>query len=171
MKKIKTSICVWLALSAVFMTGCYNDEDLWNKISGLENRIEALETWQLPDSTRTDVLLPREGKISQLVSQAVEAISEPSPLNAVVLTYEFQLTEVIGITHTADARLTELAAPTKTPTPPGSSPATATPLVPGQTPTVTRTPTRTATNPSPLPSPTSNAPYPFPTAIWDTPYP
>ena len=41
MKKIKTSICVWLALSAVFMTGCYNDEDLWNKISGLENRIEA----------------------------------------------------------------------------------------------------------------------------------
>ena len=30
MKKIKTSICVWLALSAVFMTGCYNDEDLWN---------------------------------------------------------------------------------------------------------------------------------------------
>mgnify|MGYP007002146711 FL=1 len=39
MKKIKTSICVWLALSAVFMTGCYNDEDLWNKISGLENRI------------------------------------------------------------------------------------------------------------------------------------
>lgn len=132
---------------------------------------EALETWQLPDSTRTEVLLPREGKISQLVSQAVEAISEPSPLNAVVLTYEFQLTEVIGITHTADARLTELAAPTKTPTPPGSSPATATPLVPGQTPTVTRTPTRTATNPSPLPSPTSNAPYPFPTAIWDTPYP
>ena len=46
MKKIKTSICVWLALSAVFMTGCYNDEDLWNKISGLENRIETLETWQ-----------------------------------------------------------------------------------------------------------------------------
>ena len=43
MKKIKTSICVWLALSAVFMTGCYNDEDLWNKISGLENRIEAME--------------------------------------------------------------------------------------------------------------------------------
>lgn len=141
---------------------------------------EALETWQLPDSTRTEVLLPREGKISQLVSQAVDAISDPSPLNAVVLTYEFQLTEVIGVTHTAEARLTELAQPTKTPTPPGGGPATATPLrtstplPPGQTPTLTRTPTRTATNP-PLPSPTQGEPYPietpFPTVIWDTPTP
>lgn len=56
MKKIKTSICVWLALSAVFMTGCYNDEDLWNKISGLENRIEALETWQAAASSNIDAL-------------------------------------------------------------------------------------------------------------------
>jgi len=131
---------------------------------------EALETWQLPDSTRTKVLLPREGKISQLVSQAVDAISEPSPLNAVVLTYEFQLTEVMGVTHTAEARLTELAQPTKTPTPLRTS----TPLPPGQTPTLTRTPTRTATNP-PLPSPTQGEPYPietpFPTVIWDTPTP
>ena len=131
---------------------------------------EALETWQLPDSTRTEVLLPREGKISQLVSQAVDAISEPSPLNAVVLTYEFQLTEVMGVTHTAEARLTELAQPTKTPTPLRTS----TPLPPGQTPTLTRTPTRTATNP-PLPSPTQGEPYPietpFPTVIWDTPTP
>lgn len=55
MKKIKTSICVWLALSAVFMTGCYNDEDLWNKISGLENRIEALETWQAAASSNIDI--------------------------------------------------------------------------------------------------------------------
>jgi len=98
----------------------------------------------------------------------------------VVLTYEFQLTEVIGVTHTAEARLTELAQPTKTPTPPGGGPATATPLrtstplPPGQTPTLTRTPTRTATNP-PLPSPTQGEPYPietpFPTVIWDTPTP
>jgi len=137
---------------------------------------EALETWQLPDSTRTEVLLPREGKISQLVSQAVAAISEPSALNAVVLTYEYQLTDAVGMTQTVDASLTEQAKPTKTPTPPaGSLPTateflTATPGPPGQTPTTTRTPTRTATNPL-LPSPTSQEPYPFPTVIWDTPYP
>lgn len=133
---------------------------------------EALETWQLPDSTRTEVLLPREGKISEMVSQAVDAIREPSPLNAIVLTYAFQLTEVIGMTSTADARLTERAAPTRTPTPPATLAPTATsvwtptPTRPGQTPTATRTATQT-----PLPSPTSDAPYPFPTVIWDTPYP
>ena len=133
---------------------------------------EELETWQLPDTTRTEVLLPREGKISQLVNQAVGAILEPSPLNAVVLTYEFQLTEVIGLTRTADARLTEIAAPTKTPTPPAAFVPTATPVwtatptSPRQTPTVTKTATKT-----PQPSPTSDAPYPFPTVIWDTPYP
>lgn len=133
---------------------------------------EALETWQLPDSTRTEVLLPREGKISEMVSQAVDAIREPSPLNAIVLTYAFQLTEVVGLTGTAEARLTELAKPTKTPTPPATlaptatSVGTSTPTATVRTPTVTRTATQT-----PLPSPTSDAPYPFPTVIWDTPYP
>jgi hypothetical protein len=133
---------------------------------------EALETWQLPDSTRTEVLLPREGKIGEMVSQAVDAIREPSPLNAIVLTYAYQLTEVIGLTGTAEARLTELAKPTKTPTPPATlaptatSVRTSTPTATVRTPTVTRTATQT-----PLPSPTSDAPYPFPTVIWDTPYP
>ncbi len=114
----------------------------------------ALEVWQLPDQTRTDVLLPREGKIAELVSQAVEAIRTPSALNAIVLTYEAQLTEAVGMTHTADARLTEIAQPTATPTPvPGI--ATNTPA-PGITQIV---PTST-----PQLSPTTG-PYPFPTAI------
>lgn len=56
MARIKTTICVLGALLALSMTGCYNDEDLWNKISGLEERIEALETWQAAASSNIDAL-------------------------------------------------------------------------------------------------------------------
>ncbi|MCK9246422.1 MAG: LCP family protein [Anaerolineaceae bacterium] len=133
---------------------------------------ESLEQWQLPDHTQAEVLLPREGKISQLVSQAIEAISNPSALNAVVLTYEFQLTQAIGMTQTVDAQLTKVSFPTNTPTPPvlvaptatAAGPWTSTPVATRQTPTATWRPTNT-----PAPSPTRSDPYPFPTAIWDTP--
>ena len=74
---------------------------------------EQLESWELPDQTRTSVLLPRDGKIQQLVGQAVEAISEPSALNAIVLTYAADLTEVISVTRTYEAALTEAARPTR----------------------------------------------------------
>lgn len=102
---------------------------------------EQLESWELPDQTRTSVLLPRDGKIQQLVGQAVEAISEPSALNAIVLTYAADLTEVIGVTRTYEAALTETARPTRTPTPEG----TLTPIPPGTTPRPTSTPKATAT--------------------------
>ena len=138
---------------------------------------DVLERWELPDVTLTEVLLPKEGRIVEVVSQAIAAIREPSPLNAVVLTYEFQLTEVVGLTRTADARLTELAKPTKTPTPLPGQPTvtivgTATPTSPGPTLTPTRTPIKTATR-TLQPSPTPGTPYPIQTVIWDTqtPYP
>jgi len=99
---------------------------------------EQLESWELPDQTRTSVLLPREGKIKQLVQQAVEAISKPLALNAIVLTYEVALTEVVGFTRTYEAAQTEIARPTKTPTPEG----TPTQTPPGATMQPTRTPTR-----------------------------
>ena len=125
---------------------------------------EQLESWDLPDQTRTSVLLPREGKIEQLVQQAVEAISMPSALNAIVLTYEAELTEVIGVTRTYEAVQTELAGPTKTPT----RQATLTPI-----PSIgTAHPTQT-----PVSQPTATQrPYPIatvPTAAFfdDTPYP
>jgi LCP family protein required for cell wall assembly len=102
---------------------------------------EQLESWELPDQTRTSVLLPRDGKIQQLVGQAVEAISEPSALNAIVLTYAADLTEVISVTRTYEAALTEAARPTRTPTPEG----TLTPIPPGTTPRPTSTPKATAT--------------------------
>jgi len=116
------------------------------------------------------VLLPRSGKITQLVDQAIEAISEPSALNAVVLTYEWQLTQVIAQTATVQAEWTRMAMPTLEDTPepwvePTVGPPTETPL-PGRTsPPPTATPRATQ-----APYPTQG-PYPFPTPVWHTPAP
>lgn len=161
-----------------------------DRIKGFVLGWEQLKSWELPDLTRTSVLLPREGKIEILVRQAVEAISEPSALNAVVLTYEAQLTQVIGVTRTYEAYQTQIMRPTNSPTPdvfvptptafvPGSP----TPVTPGVTPLPSNTPTATQTatvpipqtpSPTPRPQPTSEDPYPVPTASFDTvtpPYP
>lgn len=138
---------------------------------------EELELWELPGLTRTIVLLPRPGKIEQLVNQAVDAIREPSALNEVVLTYEAQLTEVVGLTHTAEAGLTRVAIPTSTPTPWVTQGPTATSVTPTATaqptagtplPSSTHTPTGQPSQ-TPLPSPTSGEPYPVPTIVFDTP--
>jgi len=130
-----------------------------------------LESWELPDLTRTSVLLPKEGKILQLVNQAVEAIRDPSALNAVVLTYEMQLTEVIGWTRTLEVNQTMAAQPTATPSALATQPglATATPVPTGQTPLPTSSPTRTLAPTQPaVPTPTSDIPYPIPTVIFFT---
>ena len=47
---------VLFVFSILFLTGCYNDEELWNKISGLEERVKALETWQAAASSNIDAL-------------------------------------------------------------------------------------------------------------------
>ncbi len=123
---------------------------------------DVLESWQLPDYSGTSVLLPRSGKIAQLVDQAIEAISEPSALNAVVLTYEWQLTQVIGQTATVQAEWTRMAMPTLEDTPePWVEPTVGLP-------TVTPLPGST----SPLPTATPRATQaPYPTPVWDTPVP
>ena len=108
--------------------------------------------------------------IAQLVDQAIEAISEPSALNAVVLTYEWQLTQVIGQTATVQAEWTRMAMPTLEDTsepwvePPVVLP-TETPL-PGST---SSPPTATA-RATQAPNPTQG-PSPYPTPVWDTPVP
>ena len=147
-----------------------------DRIKGFVLGWEQLQSWELPDQTRTTVLLPREGKIAQLVDQAVQAISEPSALNAIVLTYEAELTAVIGITRTYEAVQTELARPTEMPTLQPSLPvvytSTPTQIPPGVTPQPTRTPTQT-----PITQPTAtDFPYPIPTVptavfFTSTPYP
>ena len=47
---------ILFVFSILFLTGCYNDEELWNKISGLEERVKALETWQAAASSNIDAL-------------------------------------------------------------------------------------------------------------------
>ena len=137
---------------------------------------DVLEAWQLPDYSGTSVLLPRSGKISQLVDQAIEAISEPSALNAVVLTYEWQLTQVIGQTATVQAEWTRMAMPTLEDTPepwvePTVAPPTVTPLPGNTSPPPTATQPATATpRATQAPYPTTG-PYPYPTPVWHTPVP
>lgn len=141
------------------------------RVKGFVLGWEQLDEWELPDQTRTKVLLPKPEKLALFVDQAVEAISEPSALNAVVLTYEVQLTQVIGSTRTSEARLTELARPTNTPTATVTQPvgsATISPTPAGATPVPTGT--------TPQPTSTPDRPYPtetVPTAaiIGTPPYP
>lgn len=138
---------------------------------------EELEIWELSGLTNTSVLLPKSGKIEKLVNQAIDAIKEPSALNAIVLTYEAQLTEVVGLTHTAEAGLTRVVTPERTPTPTATRQPTATSVTLTDTPrptdkTPSPSPTKSPTgqaSQTPLPSPTSGEPYPVPTIIFDTP--
>lgn len=120
---------------------------------------EFLREWELPDNTQTKVLIAKEGAISKLLNQAVAAISEPSPLGEIVLTYEAQVTVAVALTQTAQATGFVPVYPTSTF--PGQP--TQQPTVPGQ-PTPTRTPT-------PRPTATSSEPYPIPTAVFYTPTP
>jgi len=118
---------------------------------------DVLESWQLSDYSGTSVLLPRSGKTAQLVDQAIESISEPSALNAVVLTYEWQLTQVIGQTATVQAEWTRMAMPTLEDTPePWVEPPVGLP---------TATPWATQ-----APYPTQDS-SPYPTPVWHTPVP
>ena len=130
---------------------------------------EQLRQWELPDNTQTVVLLPREEQVAELFEQALAAISEPSPLGEIVLTYEAQVTIAVELTQTAQATPYVPVWPTSTPIgqPTATPTATRTATQPGQ-PTATRTPTRTAT---PGPTATFSEPYPIPTAVFYTPTP
>lgn len=121
---------------------------------------EQLREWELPDNTQTSVLLPREEEVSEVFRQALAAISEPSPLGEIVLTYESQVTIAVALTQTAQATVYVPMYPTKTPT--GQYTPT-----PGQA-TPTRTPVTSGT---PRPTATHSEPYPIPTAAFHTPTP
>lgn len=132
---------------------------------------EQLRQWELPDNTQTEVLLPREEEVTEIFHQALAAISEPSPLAEIVLTYEAQVTIAVALTQTSQATAyvpiwptsTPVGQPTSSATQPGRPTATRTPTQPGL-PTATRTPTRT-------PTATYSEPYPIPTAVFYTPTP
>jgi len=133
---------------------------------------EQLRQWELPDNTQTTVLLPREERVSELFEQAMAAISEPSPLGEIVLTYEAQVTIAVALTQTAQATPYVPVWPTNTlvgqPTASTAQPtATRTSTQPAQ-PTATRTPTLVVT---PGPTATQSEPYPIPTAVFYTPTP
>ncbi|HQJ33254.1 MAG TPA: LCP family protein [Anaerolineaceae bacterium] len=140
---------------------------------------EQLRQWELPDNTQTVVLLPREEEVAEVFDQALTAISEPSPLGEIVLTYEAQVTIAVALTQTSQATAyvpvwptsTPIGQPTASATQPGQPTATRTPTRPGQ-PTATRTPTQpgqpTATR---APTATYSEPYPIPTAVFYTPTP
>ncbi len=136
---------------------------------------EQLSEWELPDNTQTVVLLPREEEVAEVFEQSLAAISEPSPLGEIVLTYEAQVTIAVALTQTAQATPYVPVRPTNTPvmqpTQPGqptaSRTATSTATQPGQ-PTATRTPTLVVT---PQPTATYSEPYPIPTAVFYTPTP
>jgi len=130
---------------------------------------EQLRQWELPDNTQTVVLLPREEEVAAIFEQALLAISEPSPLGEIVLTYEAQVTIAVALTQTAQATPYVPVWPTNTPIgqPTATPTATRTATQPGQ-PTATRTPTRTVT---PGPTATYSEPYPIPTAVFYTPTP
>ncbi len=153
---------------------------------------EQLEQWELPDNTKTQVLLPREAEVAKVFDQAVAAISAPSPLGEIVLTYEAQVTIAVALTQTAQATPYATIWPTTTPvrsntpqpTQTRQPTVTGTPTPVGQ-PTATRTPTATITptsgataqptatqsGPYPIPTATQSEPYPIPTAVFYTPTP
>jgi len=96
---------------------------------------ESASLWELPDHTRTKVLLPNLEALEKTFAQALEAIDGASPLGEMVVTYQWQLTEAVAGTQTrqaADPQSTSLA-PTRTPTPRP----TRTPLSPVYTPAST----------------------------------
>jgi len=138
-----------------------------NRVSYFVLGWEQLQQWELPDNTQTTVLLPRAEEVVMVFDQALAAISEPSPLGEIVLTYEAQATIAVALTQTSQATVYVPLWSTSTPTPTqsGQPTATRTPTQPGQ-PTATRTPTITRT-----PTATYSEPYPIPTAVFSTPTP
>lgn len=96
--------------------------------------MESASLWELPDHTKTKVLLPRLETVAQVFEQALAVIEDASPLGEIVVTYQWQLTQVVAGTQTQQplAPQTTPGAPTRTRTPVPSR----TPLPPVYTPGV-----------------------------------
>ena len=96
---------------------------------------ENASLWELPDHTKTRVLLPDLEAMAKTFAQAATAINESSPLGEIVVTYQWQLTEAIAGTQTRQPldMQTTAGIPSRTPTPRP----TRTPLPPVYTPAST----------------------------------
>lgn len=126
--------------------------------------------WDLPDNSQTKVLLPKPDSIVSLLNDSIHTISQPSPLTEMVLTYEAQLTAVVGVTQTSRYAGTQPPIQQRTPTPTGWFNLTSTPQ-PIFTRTSTPRPTSVIYPTQPVPT---NHPYPIlsPTPVSTSdPYP
>ena len=96
---------------------------------------ENASLWELPDHTKTRVLLPDLEAMAKTFAQAAAVINESSPLGEIVVTYQWQLTEAIAGTQTRQPldMQTTAGIPSRTPTPRP----TRTPLPPVYTPAST----------------------------------
>ncbi|NLZ27062.1 MAG: LCP family protein [Chloroflexi bacterium] len=96
---------------------------------------ESASLWELPDHTKTRVLLPDLEAMAKTFAQAASVINESSPLGEIVVTYQWQLTEAIAGTQTRQPldMQTTAGVPSRTPTPRP----TRTPLPPVYTPAST----------------------------------
>ena len=96
---------------------------------------ENASLWELPDHTKTRVLLPDLEAMAKTFAQAASVINESSPLGEIVVTYQWQLTEAIAGTQTRQPldMQTTAGIPSRTPTPRP----TRTPLPPVYTPAST----------------------------------
>ena len=105
--------------------------------------MESASLWELPDHTKTNVLLPRPEAVAKLFEQALDAVDDASPLSEVVVTFQWQLTQVVGQTQTQQPHQpqTSPGLPTRTKTPVPSN----TPPPPVYTPGVPTAAIRTTT--------------------------
>ena len=105
--------------------------------------MESAALWELPDHTKTKVLLPRMEAVAKTFEQALDAVDDATPLGEVVVTYQWQLTQAIGGTQTQQPRQPNMTpgAPTRTRTPVPSR----TPVPPVHTPGVPTAEIKTST--------------------------
>lgn len=106
--------------------------------------MESVTLWELPDHTKTKVLLPRLEVVAKTFEQALDAVDDATPLGEVVVTYQWQLTQAIGGTQTQQPRQpnttpgaptrTRTPVPTRTPLPPVYTPGVATAVIETSTP-------------------------------------
>jgi LCP family protein required for cell wall assembly len=100
---------------------------------------DELRTWKISEDPDASVFLPNRPALMKLMQKAIDYVTTPSPLSAVVVTLEYQMT--VSPTPTVTNTPTPIPTPTTRPTNTPVRPRTATPFT--RTPTVTVTVTIT----------------------------
>ena len=125
---------------------------------------DALSPWVLDSKTKSQVLLPLQPATGDLFTAALAFVNEASSLSEIVLTYEAQATQAMGLIQTAQS----------TPLPPVN---TAIPGAPTNTPLNATPNPALPTLPPPYPTAGIGTAYPFDstppnsTIVYGTPYP